>query len=93
MIFQFVTSFLSSIRTYTDKNEENLSSKNGQNKTPIKEEENFEIEPLNKKESRDNDDQSDAKDSNERRFVQVLHNITLEIKPGSFHNVGRCTSH
>ena len=87
LIIQFLKSFIFSIRTYTDKNDKKLSAKNGQNKTPIKEEENFEIEPLNKKESRDNDDQSDAKDSNERRFVQVLHNITLEIKPGSLVGV------
>ena len=33
------------------------------------------------------DDRSSVKDSNERRFVQVLHDITLEISPGSLVGV------
>ena len=82
-----LTSLFSSVWTKTDKNDENLSATKGKNKKSIKEEENFEIEPLNQKESKDIDDRSNAKDSNERRFVQVLHDITLEINPGSLVGV------
>ena len=80
-------SLFSSVWTKTDKNDENLSATKGKNKKSIKEEENFEIEPLNQKESKEMDDRSSVKDSNERRFVQVLHDITLEINPGSLVGV------
>ena len=80
-------SLFSSVWTKTVKNDENLSATKEKNKKSIKEEENFEIEPLNQKESKEMDDRSSVKDSNERRFVQVLHDITLEINPGSLVGV------
>ena len=65
-----------------DKKDETRSTEKSKNRNSIQEEENFEKVPLSQKESDDQGNQSEVNKSNERRFVQVLHDITLEVKPG-----------
>ena len=49
--------------------------------------EDQETEPLNKKEDGQDNDISEGKTKNERRFVQVLRDVNLAINPGDLVGV------